>query len=455
MRRKAGTTTPETVTTMTETIQEKKGMFWFIKGNILTLMICRVLWSLSTSIVYPFFSFYILALGGTETDIGLISSIGILAGMFLYPVGGYLADKAGRVKLIGYSTVLYAMAHILFVIAQDWKTLAVGQFFAQLLLFYTPAMNALSSDSLPPGVRGKGFAVMMAVPQAIRIIAPSIGGWLIGYYQATSGLTEDLALIRAVKLAWTIAFLTGLLVAWLRLRYLEETIKEDESQSYSWGDAFTVLKESYLSIIESVRWMDRSLKVIVVIEMVTAFFVAMSAPFWSVFAKSVVGVTVPEWGNVNFVSGIIALIFALPLGQAVDKWGAKKSILAGMLTAPVVIFLFQYTSGFWTVTGIITLITLCNKIMIPGFSTLIANMIPRERRGRLYSLLGERGVQISWGNFWGGGFLIFPPAAIGAWVGGQVYSYSPTLVWQITSVAILVSALMVQFLVSEPENAQE
>ncbi|MBT5641479.1 hypothetical protein HOJ44_00015, partial [Candidatus Bathyarchaeota archaeon] len=94
------------------------------------------------------------------------------------------------------------------------------------------------------------------------------------------------------------------------------------------------------------------------------------------------------------------------------------------------------------------------KIMIPGFSTLIANMIPRERRGRLYSLLGERGVQISWGNFWGGGFLIFPPAALGAWVGGQVYAYSPTLVWQITSVALFISALMVQFLVNEPEKAQ-
>jgi MFS family permease len=92
--------------------------------------------------------------------------------------------------------------------------------------------------------------------------------------------------------------------------------------------------------------------------------------------------------------------------------------------------------------------------MIPGFSTLIANMIPRERRGRLYSLIGERGVQISWGNFWGGGFLIFPPAALGAWVGGQVYAISPYLVWQITSVALLVAAFLVVFLVKEPEKAQ-
>lgn len=430
-------------------------MFWFIRGNIKTLMICRVLWSLSTSIVYPYFSFYIIALGGTSKEIGLISSIGILAGMILYPIGGFLADKAGRVKLIGYSTVLYALAHIPFVIAQNWQTLALGQFLAQLLLFYTPAMNALSSDSLPPGVRGRGFAIMMAVPQAIRILAPSVGGWLIGYYQSTSGLSEDLALIRAVKLAWGIAFVTGLFVAYLRLRYLEETIDESESERYGWGDALTVLKEGYLSIIDSVKWMDRSIKVIVVIEMISAFFVALSAPFWSVYARDIVGVTVPEWGNVNFYSGLIALAFALPLGGAVDKWGAKKAVMAGMFAAPIIVYLFQYSTGFWAVTGMITMISLCNKIMIPGFSTLIANMIPRERRGRLYSLLGERGVQISWGNFWGGGFLIFPAAAAGAWVGGQLYAYSPTLVWQITSVALFCSALLVYFFVDEPEQAQE
>jgi MFS family permease len=440
---------------MAVTIQEeKKGMFWFIKGNIRTLMICRVLWSLSTSIVYPYFSFYIMALGGTSKEIGFVSSIGILAGMVLYPIGGFLADKSGRVKLIGYSTVLYALAHIPFVIAQDWQMLALGQMLAHLLLFYTPAMNALSSDSLPPGVRGRGFAIMMAVPQAIRIIAPSVGGWLIGYYQSTSGVSEDLALIRAVKLAWGVAFVTGLFVAYLRLRYLDETIDESESERYGWRDSFTVLKEGYLSIIDSIKWMNRSLKTIVLIEMIAAFFVALSAPFWSVYARDIVGISVPEWGNVNFYSGLIALLFALPLGSAVDRWGAKNAVMVGMITGPIIIYLFQYATGFWAITAVITMISLCNKIMIPGFSTLIANMIPRERRGRLYSLLGERGVQISWGNFWGGGFLIFPAAAAGAWVGGQIYAISPNLVWQITSIALFASALLVYLFVQEPEKAQ-
>jgi MFS family permease len=434
-------------------IEEQKGMFWFIKGNVKILIICRLLWSWSTSIVFPFFSLYILALGGTPTEVGLINSIGILAGMFLYPVGGYLADKAGRVKLIGYATVLYAIAHIPFVIANDWKMLAVAQFLTQFLLFYMPAMNALSSDSLPPGVRGRGFAIMMAVPQAVRIISPYIGGRLIEWY-GMRGANPDAALVEAIRLAWGVALVTGFIVAYLRLKYLKETVKAEDAEKFTWGDSFKVLKESYKSIIDSIKWMNKSLKIIVVIEMIAAFFVAMSAPFWVVFAYEVVGLNAGNWGEVNLVSGVVGLLFAIPLGQAVDRWGPKKSIMAGMIVAPFVIFLYQYSVSFWTVAIMVTLITLCNKIMIPGFSTLIANMIPRERRGRLYSLLGERGVQISWGNFWGGGFLLFPPAALGSYVGGLVYTMSPVLLWQITSVAIFACTVLVYLFVHEPESAQ-
>ncbi|MBS7638558.1 MFS transporter [Candidatus Bathyarchaeota archaeon] len=196
-------------------LRQLRSNLYFLRGNILILMICRVLWSWSTSIVYPFLSLYILALGGTPTEIGLINSLGLIAGMFLYPVGGYIADRRGRVKLIGYSTYLYSLSHLLFVLAVNWQTVAIGQFLSQLLLFYMPAMTALEADSLPPEVRGRGFALMMAIPGAIRVIAPYMGGLIITAYGG-----GDEGMIQAIRLCWTIAFATGILVATIRLRYL-------------------------------------------------------------------------------------------------------------------------------------------------------------------------------------------------------------------------------------------
>jgi MFS family permease len=424
--------------------------FWFLKGNIKVLVICKVIWSFSTSIVYPFFSLYILALGGTPTQIGLINSLGVLASMALYPVGGYIADRMGRVKLVGYATLLYSLSHILFIFARDWKAVALGQFLSHIFLFYSPALNALRADSLPPGVRGRGFATMMAVPSAIRIVAPYVGGWIIESYGG-----GDLGMVRAIRLFWGVNLFAGILVATIRLRFLKETLKEDEvGNKLSLRELPFIIKESYKSIIESLRWMDASLRGIVVIEVIASLFVSMSSPFWIVYAKQVIGLTPYDWGTVLLVAGLLGIVLAIPLGSMVDIFGPRALILFALAFSPPTIFLYLYAEGFLGVLAILCIMSIINDILVPAFSTLIANIIPRSRRGRLYSLIGERGIMLSFGNFWGGGFLLFPAAAFGSLIGGFVYDINKTYPWIILSIASLAIFFLTNRYIKEPANAQ-
>lgn len=419
----------------------------FLKGNILILIICRVLWSWSTSIVYPFFSLYILALGGTPPEIGLINSLGLIAGMFLYPVGGYIADRKGRVKLIGYSTYLYSLSHLLFVLAVNWQTVAIGQFLSQLLLFYMPALTALEADSLPPEVRGRGFALMMAIPGAIRVIAPYTGGLIITAY----GGGEE-GMIQAIRLCWTVAFATGILVATIRLRYLKETLEMNEDDKPSSRSILTTLKESYRGIIVSIRWMDRPLRMILLIEVVSSFFVAMAAPFWVVYAKEALGLTPYDWGAAMLISGLVGILTAFPMGLLVDRLRPRKMILSGLSISSICILLYIFSGGPFGVFAILPLISLSNSMMMPAFSTLIANKIPRSRRGRLFSILGERGIQISFESFWGGGFLLFPPAAVGALLGGYVYELNQKYLWMILSAAMASILILAHLFIKDSDE---
>jgi MFS family permease len=212
---------------------------------------------------------------------------------------------------------------------------------------------------------------------------------------------------------------------------------------------------AYQSILGSIKEMTRSIKVIVGIEMFTAFFIAMSAPFYVVYATQVVQLNTVQWGLIMFYSGLLGIILAIPLGGLVDKIGPRKMILIGMALVPVCVLGFMYTSGFYTVAVVICGLALCNNIMIPAFSTIIANTVPRNLRGRMYSLMGERGVMMSFGNFWGGGFLIFPPAALGSLVGGYIYKYNHNIPWIITSAAMFISFILVYMFVPEPKDVQE
>lgn len=96
---------------------EDRSIRSLMKGSVLVLTVSRVIWSVSMSIVFPFLSLYIIELGGTKPIVGMVNALGSVASMFLFPVGGYLADKAGRAKLVGISTVLFASSFLLFIFA--------------------------------------------------------------------------------------------------------------------------------------------------------------------------------------------------------------------------------------------------------------------------------------------------------------------------------------------------
>ena len=90
-----------------------------IPRNVLVLTLSRVIWSMSDTNIDNFLTPYIVALGGGAQVIGLINALGSLAAMFFYPVGGYIADKSGRVRLVVVSTLLYTSSFLFYRFARD------------------------------------------------------------------------------------------------------------------------------------------------------------------------------------------------------------------------------------------------------------------------------------------------------------------------------------------------
>jgi len=57
----------------------------------------------SMRMAMPYFSLFILALGGQPQEIGYVRTVRTLAAPIIFPIAGYLADQRGRVKLIAVS----------------------------------------------------------------------------------------------------------------------------------------------------------------------------------------------------------------------------------------------------------------------------------------------------------------------------------------------------------------
>ncbi len=413
-----------------------------IKGNVLVLTVSSVLWSVSDTITYAYLSLYILSLGGDYITIGVVNSVAAISAIVLYPVGGYIADKAGRAKLIGLSTLLYTSSYALFAIATTWQIVAFAMVYQQVVLFYMPAINALMADSIPVGSRGRMYALTVGFPEAVRVVTPYLGGYLIAV----------LTLQPAMRVGYTIGFALGWVVTFIRLRYLKETLNTNEPIG---RDLPKIFKESYKGAFSSIRWMFKNIKGFVAVAIIIAFTGNFVMPFWIVYAQQVKGLTPYEWGIILLLSGVTRAISSLLIGGLIDRIGAKRCMLIGFaLTIPSLI-LFVNANGFLQMTPVYLVLVLGSTFSWIASSVLLADIIPKPLRGRIMSGIGQGlGLGVSGGGY-ASGFLLFIPLSLGALVAGYIFAYNAALPWILLSGFLAVAMVITILFVREPPKAED
>jgi len=419
------------------------GTFSFMRGNVLVLTICSTLWRISVDVVWPFLSLYVLALGGRYETIGMVMAVGNLAGMILYPLGGYIADYQGRIRVMGYMTYVFAFTFLIFVFASSWEWLAVGMFMQSLVTFYVPAMQALMADSLPPERRGIGFATTMAIPSAVGIASPMIGGWLI----------ETYGIRAAMRGLYAAGFIAGLVVATLRLKFLKETVERPNQIEVSLRGAPRMLVTAYRSVLETIREAPRPLLTLSLLVSACIFFVSIASPFWIVRAYEDVGISTQQWGTLMLITGAMNVILSIPAGGLVDRLSKKWVAGVCLLISAVPVLLFLTATTFLEILLLSIAGALTNTFLLPAIQTLFADMTPRSKRGRIMASIGGGGFWIM-GGAWGSGVLTMISQTAGSLCSGYIYNYNRSLPWYILSAAMVALGLMFIALIEEPEEAE-
>lgn len=365
-----------------------------------------------------------------------------ISAIVLYPVGGYIADKAGRAKLIGLSTLLYTSSYALFAIATTWEVVAIAMVYQQVVLFYMPAINALMADSIPVGARGRIYAITVGFPEAVRVVTPYVGGYLIAL----------LTLQPAMRVGYTIGFALGWVVTFIRLRYLKETLNTTEPIG---RDLPKIFKESYKGAFSSIRWMVKNIRGYVAVAIIIAFTGNFVMPFWIVYVQQVKGLTPYEWGIILLLSGVTRATCSLLIGGLIDKIGAKRCMLIGFaLTIPSLV-LFVNANGFLQMTPIYLVLVLGSTFSWIASSVLLANVIPKQLRGRIMSGIGQGlGLGVSGGGY-ASGFLLFIPLSLGALVAGYIFAYNTMLPWLLLSGFLAIAMVITILFVREPPKAED
>jgi len=425
--------------------QKREFGIGILRGNLLWLVVCQCIWQFTTNIPSPYLPLYIQRLGGSPADIGLVKSASALAGLFLYPLGGYIADKQGRVKLVSIATFLYAFSFIPFAYAPNWETLAIASFLQNLVLFYAPILTVLQADSMPVGMRGQGFAIALSIPSALGIISPFIGGYLV----------DGMGIQPAMHLIYIVGFGAGILVAVLRWFTLKETLDPKIAVKIDYRNLPQLFKDSYGSFVETLRWMPPEIKALAVMQVMQVFFIGMASSFWVVYATTFIGISATLWGLNSAIQGGVNMLLAIPAGKMMDRLGRKRLLVAMMAITPVFPIAFLFIKDYYVLVVLVVAVAVCNAFLMPGFQSLLADYTPRNRRGRVTSAVGSGNFFIDIrGTMWGGGMLLFIPLAIGQTLGGLLYEYNPAIPFVLMSAGLIPIIIWARLKVKDPKTIE-
>lgn len=401
--------------------------FSFMRGNLLTLIISWLFVFFTFSMTFSFESPFFRELGAPPTVIGLMGSVGAMVlGLVRIP-GAYIADKYGRRQIIVTMTFVIAFSFIFYIFAPDWRFVLIGMIISNLALIYQPALDAILADSVPPEKRGMGYAATNVIPNIPAIVAPAIAGFLV----------EKYGIIPGMRIVYTIIFFCMLAAALIRMLFLRETL--EHPQKINLGELAGAFKNSLSAIGEAWRDMPTTLRFVTVAFLVSAFEDPMFRMFTALYVFDVINVAKMEWGFVNTASIAVTLILGFPLGKVVDKIGRKKSILTAYTLFIPSTILFMSARSFPQLLVVYLMFATGGCLIMPAYNALLADLIPKEKRGRIMGTIVTLNI------------LATVPASA---LGGFLYGFAPAYPFILTMILGVTVSLIILFTVHDPKKKE-
>ena len=131
--------------------------------------------------VFPYLSIYIVALGATVTQLGLVNSIGMIAAGVVGPFTGWFIDRTGPKKIYLFGIGMLAISYLTYGLAHSWLVTIVAM--VAYWLGFSVSIHSCATvcgNSLTNEDRATGMTICETVAAGLLGMAgPMLGAWLV------------------------------------------------------------------------------------------------------------------------------------------------------------------------------------------------------------------------------------------------------------------------------------
>lgn len=245
---------------------------------------------------------YLEALGASTPVIGLFGTAeDFFDAVYQYP-GGWIADRFGSRRAFLIFIGLACIGYLFYLFGPSWQFVFIGLAFSMAWQsMASPAIFSVIGEALPKEKRAMGFTIQSILKRVPIVIAPLVGGAIIGSLGIVLGIH--------VGLVVTLVFVV-LTVCLIRLINIARVPQHPTNIFGVWNSLQHGLKRLLISDI-FIRTCEGMADVLIIL-----------------YVTNVLHISVARFGALIAIHTITTLLIYVPAAKAADRVGRRPFIIA-------------------------------------------------------------------------------------------------------------------------------
>lgn len=321
--------------------------------NLQNLLVNGGLWSVYNIFTSFYLSAFAIALGASNTVIGLLGAVPYIAALVAEIPGAKLVEYVDRKNLFVFLSCAERLCWlpmifvpVFFVTKPLLGIIAVYLLSRIFSSLFEPAWVSAMADIVPRRIRGSFFGQRNRVIEAIAIATTFFAGWYLDMFRNVTGFQSLMAVGILFGLAST-ATSSRLAIPKL-VSHHHHPLKEFFTAKGAW--------KSYLVFV-------------------CAFYFAVmfASPFFTVYMLDNLGMSYSFYGFASAMTSLARVLSFRPLGRLSDKIGDKKLAFVSVLCTGLVPLSFMFITP--TTVWLIVPAQILSGVVWAGVDLLLFNLL--------------------------------------------------------------------------------
>lgn len=340
--------------------------------NLRWFMLAIVLANIASEMVFSMMSLYLIDLGASVGQVGLVFTVASFVPIVLQIIGGWLSDTIGRLRAIAIGSSVAVFGYLIFFVSPSWEWVLLGLSIEYVSgSFVGPSFLSYIAEQSDEAARGRVYGISRGIYMVVAVIGPSLAGLLA--YRVNFRFT--------MMVAFILYALATIVRVWMALSERFNPVRNSEKPTWSGLKSQMKAMLGLLTAGGIVTWIWIS-------DAIGDTSFNLTADLFPIYLSDIGHLTIEQIGLFASAWGIASILGSLLGGWLTDKCSERTVITGGFLLTTLGLVAMVLARSPLAFLGSRLLSGLGVGILMPPYDSLISKVVPEDKRGLAFGFFG-------------------------------------------------------------------